>query len=593
MRLNTSNNKFFLLIAILSVIAPLVAGNKSQSSVALSDMRNVEVSDADRRKAEYVFLEAERQRSLDNYPAYYELLRHAHKIDPTNTVTSFYIGYMTMAMNNTTEEQRDKALALMRQHYLEHPEDYIESYTYGRMAAALSKHDQALEVWKKLSELFPDKTDVKFSLAEAYGATGDFKNALETYDSIEATQGKVATITTRKINVYMAMRDSLNAIAECKSLLATASENVQYNLLMSRLYATYDMRDSALAYIDNAQRFDPDNGGIFLARAQFYNSIGDTVNYDKQIYNALISKNLDVESKLGVLFDYSRDLVQSKDSSERADTLFRVLIEEHPHEKQIHELYSHYLWAKEDYKAAGEQLSYALDADPTSSSNWRMLMGCYLMTENYGEAVKAGENAIKYNPKDVELYRYIAPAYAQLKEYDKSIDLYNKVLEMVDSTDYETQSDMVGGIADVLLMKCDTVAAIEKYEQSLEINPGNVPIMNNYAYVLVERNQDLDKAEKLSFHTVTDDPENTSYLDTYAWIMFKKKEYKTALEYIEKALKIEGEKATSVLLEHYGDILFMNGEPEAALAQWEQALKLQPDNEMLKKKVKYKTYFFK
>ena len=52
-------------------------------------------------------------------------------------------------------------------------------------------------------------------------------------------------------------------------------------------------------------------------------------------------------------------------------------------------------------------------------------------------------------------------------------------------------------------------------------------------------------------------------------------------------------KLDATIKEHYGDILFMNGEPEAALAQWEQALKLQPDNEMLKKKVKYKTYFFK
>lgn len=593
MKSTVTNNKIFLLIAILSVIAPLMAGNKSQTKSDVSRYANTEVSDVDRRKAEYVFLEAERQRALDNYPACFELLRHAHEIDPTNTTVSYYIGWLMIAMNNSTEEQRQEALKLIREHYLESPGDYNESYVYGSLASRIGNKEEALEVWKSMAKMFPGKADVQFSLAEAYGATGDFKHAVDTYDSIEKAQGKMLTLSTRKINVYLAMHDSLSAINECKSLLATAPKNVQYNLLMSRLYATYDMRDSALAYIDNAQRFDPDNGGIYLARAQFYNTIGDTVNYDKQIYNALISESLDVDSKLGVLYDYSRDLVQNDDSTQRADTLFKVLIDEHPHEKQIRELYSHYLWAKKDYKDAGEQLSYALDADPTSPDNWRMLMGCYLMTENYGEAVKAGENAIKYNPEDIELYKYIAPAYVQLKEYDKAKDVYDKALEHVDSADYETRSDLVGGMADMLLSKGDTIQAVKLYEQSLQLYPSNVPIMNNYAYMLVEGGGDIDRAEKMSFQTVTEDPENTSYLDTYAWILFKKKDYKRALEYIEKTVKLDGDNAGAVELEHYGDILFMNGEPEAALVQWEEALKKDANNELLKKKVKYKTYFYK
>lgn len=594
MKAKQSNNKVFLIIAVLSFMLPLVAGNKPQAEVAMVGYeKNANVSDADRQKAEYVFLEAERQRALDNYPAYFELLRYAHEIDPTNTTVAYYIGYMMMAMNKSTEEQRNAALEMMRQHYLECPADYNESYIYGRLESEIGDRKRALDVWKHLSQIFPGKADVQFSLAESYGANGNFQQAIEAYDSLEKAQGKMITITTRKINVYMAMHDSVGAIKECQSLLATAPKNVQYNLLMSRLYATYDMRDSALAYIDNAQRFDPENGGIYLARAQFYNSIGDTVNYDKQIYNALISKNLDIDSKLGVLFDYSRDLVQSKDSSERADTLFKVLIEEHPHENKIHELYSQYLWTKEDYKSAGEQLSYALDVDPTSPDNWRMLMGCYLMTENYSEAVKAGENAIKYNPDNVDLYKYVAPAYAQLKEYDRAIDVYNKALEITDSADYEVRSDLVGGLGDVYLSKGDTVQSMAKYEEALKIYPGNVGIMNNYAYAMLQSGGDIDRAEKMSFHTVTSSPENSSYLDTYAWVLFKKKDYKGALEYIEKALKYDKPPHSAEVLEHYGDILFMNGEPESALEYWQQALEKSPDNELLKRKVKYKTYFYK
>ncbi|MGM9813265.1 MAG: tetratricopeptide repeat protein [Muribaculaceae bacterium] len=600
MNIKRINNIFFLVVALLSVMPALIAGNRkgiSDTPVLASSLFDAfgssQVSDADRRKAEYVYLEAERQRAMDNYPAYFELMRHAHNIDPENTVASYYIGFLMMALESPNGDERQLALKLMHEHYAESPEDYYESFIYGRAAGMFGNVGEALDVWKKMSELYPDKADVQFSLAEAYSANGKFQEALAAYDSLEQAQGKMLTLSTRKINVYMSMHDSIGAINECRSLLASAPKNVQYNLLMSRLFATYSMNDSALAYIDHAQSYDPDNGGIYLARAQFYNSVGDTVNYDKQIYNALINKNLDVESKLGVLYDYSRDLIQNQDSSQRADTLFKVLIEEHPHENKIHELYSQYLWAKKDYKRSGEQLSYALDVDPTSADNWRMLMGCYLMTDNYSEAIKAGENAIKYNPDNVELYKYIAPAYYQLKEYDKSIAVYNKAMELIDSADYESRSELLSGIADVYYMQKDTVKAFATYEQALEANPGNVMAMNNYAYFLSESGGDLDKAEKMSYRTISDSPESSTYLDTYAWILFKKKNYKEALVYIEKAINDPDAAASADVRSHYGDILFMNGEPDAALVQWEEALKLDPENELLKRKVKFKTYFFK
>ncbi|MGM9804170.1 MAG: tetratricopeptide repeat protein [Muribaculaceae bacterium] len=589
------DNKIYLVLAMLALmILPVLAGSKSVLPVHFSDFdRDDEVSDADRQKAEYVFLEAQRQRALDNLPAYFELLRYANSIDPTNTMVSYEIGYLLLSINGVTEDMQRMGLEMMGQHYAECPDDYYETYVYGHAAQLMGESQTSLNVWRHLSELYPDKADVQFALAEAYASNGDFQNAINAYDSLEAAQGKLLTLTSRKISVYMALHDSVNAIKECASLLATAPKNVQYNLLMSRLYATYDMRDSALAYIDRAQASDPDNGGIFLARAQFYNSIGDTVNYDKQVYNALISKNLDVESKLNVLFDYSRDMVQNRDSSERANNLFKVLIEEHPHEKKIHELFSQYLWVRGDYKTAGEQLSYALDVDPASADNWRMLMGCYLMTEQYEKAIEAGKNAIKYNPDNIELYKYIAPAYQQIGEYENALEVYDKAIEVVDSADYESLSDLTTGRGDVYYLMKDSAQAFECYEQALKLNPNNVPAMNNYAYYLSESGIELEKAEKMSYRTISEQPDNATFLDTYAWILFKKKAYKEALVYIEKAMANETVKKSADMLEHYGDILFMNGEPDAALVRWQEALEIEPDRELLKKKVKYKTYFYK
>ena len=85
-----------------------------------------------------------------------------------------------------------------------------------------------------------------------------------------------------------------------------------------------------------------------------------------------------------------------------------------------------------------------------------------------------------------------------------------------------------------------------------------------------------------------DDPDNANFIDTYAWVYFAKKDYTKALLYIKSAVEKDED---NHLLEHYGDILWFNDEKEAAVEQWTKALKTDPDNELLQRKVKNKTYY--
>ena len=98
----------------------------------------------------------------------------------------------------------------------------------------------------------------------------------------------------------------------------------------------------------------------------------------------------------------------------------------------------------------------------------------------------------------------------------------------------------------------------------------------------------------MSHDAILADPENATYLDTYAWVLFKRKEYAEALEYQKKAVEAaekEGQEAAE-FYHHLGDILFMNHQPAEALDNWKKALNLEPDNELLKKKVAHKTFFY-
>ena len=546
------------------------------------------------RKSHYVFLEARRKKAIGEFDSYYELLRYAYNLDTANTAIGYYLGYMSLVSEDNTAEKLETNLSLMRKHFDSVPEDQYESAMYGNVCNKLRRNDEALRVWSRLVGIFPSNVNFKYKLADTYAAKGNFKQAIAIYDSIEVNEGMSIPITLRKVNYHMAYNDTAGSIDEGLRLVKSAPANVDYNLFMGNMYLQFAEHDSAMLYFDKALEIDPNNGYAYLYKADYYKLTGDSVNYDKQIYNALINKNIEIDQKISVLTDYVRESLRDTImASERAENLFSVLIDQHPHESAIHDLYSQYLVTVKDYGGAAEQLGYVLDLEPANAENWKKLMLINLMDENYEEAFKAADKALEYNPDNIELYQYIAPAYYQIEEYDKAIATYAVAMEKADTTDSELMSSLASGLGDVYFMKKDTLKAFEQYEKALEYNPGNIMAMNNYAYFLAESGHDLDKAERLSGMSVKYEPENPTYLDTYAWIYFKKGEYSLALTYMKAAIANSDGEQSAELYEHYGDILFMNGFHEEALPNWEKALELNPDSEILQRKVKHKTFFFK
>ncbi len=545
---------------------------------------------ADQRKAEYIFVEAQSQKMKGNYDAFYDLLTHAHEIDPTNTAISYYLGMCLLRMNNTTKERCERGLALMKEHFEAQPEDLYETTFYSDANMQLGHPDEALRALKLLNEHNPNRLELQMRLAEAYSQTGAYDQSNATYDSIATLFGDDIHITAGKLTNYHHMNDTSSAINEVRRMLSKAPTSADYNISMSNVFRTFGYMDSALYYLDRAQEYAPDNGFIYLLRADYYNQAGDSAKYEQQIYNALTAEQLDVESKVEVLLGYIRQRLALEDTTQRIDSLFTVLIQQHPHEASIHQLYSEYLYAKHDVKGAIDQLGYSLDVNPTDASGWRNMVILNMMDDNYPAAIKASEKALEYNPDNLDLYGYVAGCYHQMKEYAKAIETYDKILSLTDSTDLERQSELITGMGDTYSEMQDTARAIECYERALKLNPLNSGALNNYAYYLAQRAQDLDRAERMAALAVKEDPDNANFIDTYAWVFFAKKQYSMALLYIKSAVEHDQD---NHLLEHYGDILWFNDEHDAAIEQWTKALELEPDNELLQRKVKDKTYYEK
>ena len=543
------------------------------------------ITQANRVKATYVLMEAQRQHFLEHDDAFYHLIAYAYSLDSTNTSIAFYMG--VAKFERTSFEHTDEltaALAQMRKHVEAHPEDKYEARLYAHAAFLVNQYQEGLRVLNIQHQLHPQDDNLLSTMADAYEKTSDYKKALAIYDTLQQWQGQSVELSSAKLKAYQALNDTTGAIHEMRALLASAPTNADYNLAMGKMLFMFGYRDSAMVYYDKAQQYEPDNGLTYLTKAEYYLALGDTLNYDRQTYQALVSTDLDVESKLQILVNYTKTLLSAKDTTHRTDHLFDVLIEQHPLEPQIRVLYSEYLMFIDNNEGAAEQIDYALNLDPTNKELWTRLMAYHLYAGNYEKAIEVGDKAIRLNPDNVELYSYLGSSCYSVKQYDKAIEVYDKALAILDSTQVDDRSNLLSGKADVKFAMGDTIAAFALYDQSLDLNPDNPGTLNNYAYFLALSNRDLDKAERMSAKTIVEDAANPTYLDTYAWVFYMRKEYTMAQLYIEMAINNE-EQPTSELFEHYGYILLANGDKQKALEQWRKAIELKPDNEQLVKQI--------
>ena len=152
-------------------------------------------------------------------------------------------------------------------------------------------------------------------------------------------------------------------------------------------------------------------------------------------------------------------------------------------------------------------------------------------------------------------------------------------------------SDLYAMMGDMLHIEGMDAQAYEAYDSCLQWKPNHIGCLNNYAYYLSENDADLEKAERMSYQTIIEEPENATFLDTYAWILFKRERYAEAKEYIDKALSHLESDQNATIVEHAGDIYALNGEMDKAVEYWKRAIKEGGDAKILRKKINLRKYF--
>lgn len=437
---------------------------------------------------------------------------------------------------------------------------------------------------------FPAKQEPLLSLLDLYNRQEKYDQVIVTLNRLEKQMGKNEQLSMEKFRIYLQMKDDKKAIQEIESLVREYPMDMRYQVILGDVYLQNGKKQEAYDLYQKVLSVEPDNPMAIFSMASYYKELGQEELYQQQLDTLLLNQRVTSDTKITVMRQMIVENEQAGKDSTEIISLFDRIMKQDVDDPQIPMLYAQYLLSKNMEAASIPVLEQVVELDPTNKAARLMLVSSAVKKEDYKQIIKVCEPGIEATPDALEFYYYLAIAYNQGDQTDSVISVCTRALEHINAdSKKEVVSDFYSILGDMYHTRKQMDEAYAAYDSALVYNPLNIGALNNYAYYLSVERRDLDKAEEMSYKTVKAEPNNATYLDTYAWILFEKGNYAEARIYIDNAMKGDGAKS-DVIVEHCGDIYYMSGDVDGALKFWQKALDMGSSSKTLKQKIEKKKY---
>mgnify|MGYP001734177698 FL=1 len=558
------------LISFLSLVAVLPAGATE--------------TEKDQRKFDYFFYVGLNLKNAGKFDAAYDAFNHCLAIDSTAAPVLYELSSFYVQLNRP-----EKAVEMLKRAVANSKDNFTYKMALASITRNLGMYGEAAEEYEELVRDYPEKEELNYYLADALTQAGEIGKAIEAYDALESVMGMNEAISMQKYKLYVQLEKPEEAFKEIEKLAAKYPMEARYQIVLGDLHLENGEMDKALACYQKANEIDPTDPYYIVSMANYYEAKGDKEAAEQQIRSALVNEKLDVETKVNILFRYILKLQQTKQGTENANHLFQTLLEQHPEDIDLKLMYGGLLMAQGKTEEAKFQFQLVTEMEPSNAGAWQQLLNLALKGEDIPEVIRICTACMELFPESPEYYFYLGIAYYQQQKYQEALNTYYAGLNIIPKENLPLKSDFYGQIGDIYYQMGQLDQAYKAYDEALKYNDKNVVVLNNYSYFLSLEKKDLKKAERMSAQCIKLEPDNATYLDTYAWIFFVQGNYTLAKIYIESALEKDKTKSAE-LVDHYGDILFMNGDKEKAVEQWKKAKEMGKDSEILNRKIAEQQY---
>lgn len=530
---------------------------------------------ADPDKSTYYFLEGEKYFILEDYAKAYVLFQKAAEYDPANSAARFKLAGILIQNG-----ELDKALIYAQEALKQDPQNKFYYLINAEVYTKQGNFTAAAEVYKAMMANVEDTDIYLYDLAALYLYQKDLRSALEVYDETENKFGLSPEIVFQKQKIYLKLNELDKAIEEGEKLIAAHPEEKDFVLQLVEVLLANNRFDQAEEHLNNLLEIDAADAHARLLLAEVYNQKGNEVAANENLLLAFSSPEIDLTPKLQLMTGYISQLTSDQEK-EFAAKLAKSIREAHPDEANAYAISGDLYFYLDDKQKAIDYYLRSLDIEKDNFSIWQNVLDLELRLNQLDSVVLHANQALELFPNQAALYYFSGSANLINKQYKDAVEALEQG-KMVSAGNNQLLIIFQAQLGDAYNGLKQYERSDAAYEAALKLDPQNSHVLNNYAYFLSLRKENLDKAIKMSSHLVEVHPDEPTYLDTHAWVLYTMGEYKEARKFLERAI-VNTE--SGVIIEHYGDVLFQLGHTEEAVTQWKRAKGMDDTSDMIDKKI--------
>ena len=582
-------NRYLAYFAVISVLSISCATAQKHVKSTVAKKPAVEensISEDDKNEFEYTFIEGLKQKMIGNQQAAISLFSKCLTINPNSSSAMFELAKIHSGNGDMTSSSLllEKAIKI-------EPENKWYKVLLAQIYEQGKQYKLAADLYQQLYQLNPDNMEYLYMNAALLSSAKEYDQAIEVYNTLEKKVGINDQIAVEKEQIFQAAGKKKEALAELQKLIDSNPQEPRYYGLLADYYLSEKDDVNALKYYMKILEIDPNNGFVLFSLTSFYREKEDKEKAWEYARKAFQNKSAEVDTKIQFYLMITAGPDKPFFTDDQISELVDILVKTNPDDFRVYTVYAEYLISKGKLVEAREQLRKVLETQKDNYMIWERMILISNDLLDFKSIYTDSEKALALFPNQVTLYGLKAVACLQLEKYDEALEILKEGEPyLLDNKIMKIQFGLYQAEAYYKLNRVEE--AFKAFDDVITLDPENWMAMNNYAYYLSVRNENLAKAEDLSSKAVRANPENSTYLDTYAWVLFMRKDYSLAKFYMETAMKNGGDKS-GVITEHYGDILIMLGEKEKAMEEWKKAMETGEGTKFLSEKIKQERYLDK
>ena len=397
-----------------------------------------------------------------------------------------------------------------------------------------------------LAELHPGQPEYLFDAFSIYVQGNEIQEALLVLTLVAEEYGVTPELISDQVSLYLQQNNAKSAQKILTNAVKDYPNVPEYYGLLSQFYDGNGKGKKAIKLLEKAVERFPLNGALHMELARISQRYGKTSQAIFHMEQGLVLDGVPLKDLMPVILS----IYQNRENQEFKSLFDRVIpvLEEKYNETVPYTL----LWAEihlenKQYDEALGMYFKAIELDP---DNYELYQLAYTLSSELEDSRSKLNllTRIETNFRDQgEIMDALAYEFYNVKDWESCARVANERAAL--TFDPEMAASLYA-LAGTSFFELDSMQSGSKaYELALALDR-SAAHLNNYAWDLVTHDTNLEYALTLTQESNDLESLEPTYLDTWAWVLYKMGRYQEAREKIKVALQLLRTSPDAVILSH-------------------------------------------